>query len=291
MAIRFVHKVNAGDLISSLAGIKHLCEERGEKAIIYQMIGRPGEYFIGAKHPVVDELGNMVCFNESMYQMMKPLLEAQDYIESFEIYNGQQVDYDLDVVRQDVYCGAPNFPLQKWTWMAYPEMACDLSVSWIKIHHFEIDLSVIPQMTADEVIKIWQQTGCMFYRPKPTVILLNFTERYRNYNINYFFLKKYEDSLMFIGMEQEHEIFCKQWGLQMPYVKVENFLELATTMQSCDFFMGNQSFCWNLAQAMHIPRILELYPHAQNCTNFGANGYEFYNTKGAQYYVEKLFNQ
>lgn len=290
MAIKFVHKVNSGDLISSLAGIKHLCEERCEKAVLYQMLNRPGEYFIGAKHPVVDANGAMVCFNDEMFRMMKPLLEAQDYIESFEIYNGQEVDYDLDVVRQDIFCGAPNFPLHKWTWMAYPEMSCDLSKSWVNIPELNIDLGIKSDIGVDEIMRIYNQTGNIFYRAKPKLVLLNFTERYRNYNLNYFFLKKYESSLRFIGTEVEHELFCKQWGLQIPHLKTDNFLHLATLIKSCDLFMGNQSFCWHLAQAMHVPRILELYPHAQNCTNFGADGYEFYNTKAAQYHFDKLFN-
>jgi hypothetical protein len=282
MAIRFVHKVNAGDLISSLAGIKHVCEEKGEKAIIYQMLNRPGEYFLGAKHPVVDELGNMVCFNESMYGMMKPLLETQDYIESFEIYNGQQADYDLDVIRQDIFCGAPNFPLQKWSWMAYPEMACDLSKRWIESYSTDCIFG------NKEGEPLWYQAARNTDHGR---IIINFTERYRNYNINYYFLKKYESDIWFAGVKEEHELFCKKWGLNIPILIINDFKELAMAIKGCKFFLGNQSMCYHLAQAMHIPRILELYPHAQNCTNFGANGYEFYNTKAAQYYVEKLFNQ
>jgi hypothetical protein len=283
MAIKFVHKVNSGDLISSLPGIKKVCDDRGEKAIIYQMLNRPGEYFIGAKHPVVDESGAMVCFNAEMHRMMKPLLEAQDYIESFEIYEGQQVDYDLDVIRQDVYCGAPHFPLQKWTWMAYPEMTCDLSKSWIDVH------------SRDCIVSIRQNGQPSWYQgargSNHNAVILNFTERYRNYNVNYHFLRNHEKDLVFAGVKQEHELFCSQWKLDIPLLLVDDFEHLASAIKGARFFMGNQSMCWHIAQAMHVPRILELYPHVQNCTNFGVNGYEFYNTKAAQYHFEKLFNQ
>lgn len=281
MAIKFVHKVNSGDLISSLAGIKHLCEQRGERAIIYQMLNRPGEYFIGARHPVVDGTGQMVCFNAEMYRMMKPLLEAQDYIESFEIYNGQPVDYDLDVVRQDVFCGAPHFPLQKWTWMAYPEMNCDLSKSWIDVHPYEC----VSSTKLNRELRWYQGRN-----GNHGAVILNFTERYRNYNVNYYFLNKYEKDLVFAGVKSEHELFCKQWGLDIPLLAISDFKELSSAIAGSRFFLGNQSFCWHLAQAMHVPRILELYPHAQNCTNFGANGHEYYNSKAAEFYFEKLFN-
>ena len=262
--IIFKHVVNLGDLISVLPGIRHLYETTGKKAIIYQQLHRPGEYYIGAEHPTKDEKGNAVCFNQQCFDMMKPLLLAQDYIDGFEVYSGQPVDYDLDVVRQQIYCGAPHFPLHKWTWMAYPEMGCDLSKSWLFGHNYAK------------------------YQDK---VFINLTERYRNYNINYFFLKKYEGKIWFIGTRKEHELFCNAWNIEMPYFPVIDFLELASVIKSCKFFLGNQSFAWHLAQAMHVPRILELYPFAQNCTNFGANGYEFYHQPQLEYYVDKLFNE
>jgi hypothetical protein len=253
-----------GDLISSLAGVRHLYKTTGKKAIVYQQLNRAGEYFLNATHPTKGPNGEMVCFNGEMYDMMLPLMLMQDYIQDFEVYEGEEVDYDLDVVRQQIFCGAPHYPLQKWTWQAYPEMECDLSESWIQA----------------ETIDRFKD-----------VIVCNFTERYRNHNINYYFLNKYQTKLVFTGTEDEHRIFCDKWNLTIPLIRVKNFLELAEIIKSCKFFFGNQSFNWHLAQAMHVPRILELFPYAQNCTNFGANGYEFYNQNGLVYHFEKLFNQ
>lgn len=277
--LTYRHVVNLGDLISALPGIKRLYDLTGRKAIIYQQLNRPGQYYPGAEHPTKGDNGEMVCMNQPMFDMLKPLLLAQEYIEDFRVYQGEQVDYDLDVVRQQIYCGAPHFPLHKWTWMAYPEMACDLSEDWIVLPPFFSESDLLPVMSHEEIRKM------------PQTILVNFTERYRNYNINYFFLKQHEASLKFIGTEKEHEIFCNQWGLTIEYVKVHDFLQLARLIRSCDFFMGNQSFAWHLAQAMHVRRILELYPFAQNCTNFGSGGFEFYHQPQLEYYVEKLFNE
>lgn len=280
--LTYRHVVNLGDLISALPGIRHLYKTTGKKAIIYQQLNRPGEYYAGADHPTKNEAGAMVCMNQEMFDMLKPLLLAQEYIEDFRVYAGEKVDYDLDVVRQQVYCGAPHFPLHKWTWMAYPEMACDLSKQWFflrakkETENFRIewgDKKYIPVDGFDDYA------------------LVNFTERYRNFNINYFFLKKYESRLIFAGTKKEHELFCNQWGLNLPLLIVGDFLELAQAIMSCNFFIGNQSFCWHISQAMGIPRILELYPFAQNCTNFGEMGFEFYHQPQLEYYVDKLFNE
>jgi len=281
--LSYRHVINLGDLISTLPGIKHLWKLTGKKAIVYQQLNRPGEYFEGAKHPTVNEKGEMVCFSQQTFDMMRPLLLEQEYIEDFRIYKGEAVDYDLDVVRLQTYCGAPNFPLHKWLWMAYPEMNCDLSESWISTNSLS---NCIFMNTKYKEARWWQAgKGEMHNR-----IIINFTDRYRNHNINYFLLKKYESDIVFAGTEAEYNSFCDNWGLNINRLIVTDFKELADAIKGCRFFLGNQSFCWHLAQAMHVPRILELYPYAQNCTNFGANGYEAYHQHGIEYFVNKLYN-
>jgi len=123
-------------------------------------------------------------------------------------------------------------------------------------------------------------------------IVLNFTERYRNHSINYFFLKKYQDNLIFAGTKKEHESFCINWELEMPRLEIKNFLDLAYVIRDCKFFLGCQSFCWNLAEAMKTPRILEICQYAPNCQPFiGEDSYGFLHQVGVEYYVEKLMNK
>lgn len=263
--LKYRHVVNLGDLISALPGMKQLYETTGKKAIIFQQLNRAGEYYEGASHPTKDEKGQMVCFNERMFEMIRPLLLAQEYIADFDVYKGGHIDYDLDVVRLKIYCGAPHYPLHKWTWMAYPEMITDLSKSWIKA----------PQVPIENL---------------DDKIIVNFTSRYRNNNLNYFFLKEHEKDILFAGTRDEHDKFCRQWGLSIPYLEVNDFLELAGAIKGSRLFLGNQSFCWHLSQAMHTKRILELDLCFQNCTSFGANGYEAYHQPQMEYLVHKLYN-
>jgi ADP-heptose:LPS heptosyltransferase len=59
------------------------------------------------------------------------------------------------------------------------------------------------------------------------------------------------------------------------YVKVKDFKELACVIASSKLFIGNQSFCFSLAEAMKSPRILEVSPKYPNVITAGPHGYDF----------------
>lgn len=258
------HAVNSGDLIASLAGIRQIWKLNQKKAIIYQQLNVPAKYFNDANHPVKDRYGNTVCMSSGQLEMLIPLLKSQEYVEDVFVYMGQKVGVDLDVIRGQTFCNMPYGPIQKWVWMAFPDMACDLSEPWINVEPSDVGKGKI---------------------------IINFTERYRNNTLHYFFLKEHEEDLVFAGTEQEAQSFCDQWGLSIPVLIVSDFLELAKIIKGSRFFMGNQSFCWNLAEAMKVPRILELCKEAPNCTSFGPDGYEVFHQMPLEYYFETLFNK
>jgi hypothetical protein len=263
VAITFKNSSPAGDLIAMLAGIKQLCEEKKSKAIIYQHIGMVGESYSGAKHPFENEQGLPVAMNEYMFNMLKPLLSIQDYIEDFVIYKGEQVDFDLDKGRLQIFTNMPKGSINRWIFHVYPQMACNLSKEWIYIykkHSFN------------------------------NKIIINHTFRHRNYLVNYFFLKRYEKNIVFVGLYDEYETFCKQWNLNIEYLKVNNFKELAAAIKSCHFFSGNQSFCFQIAEALKVPRVLELFEPMPNVIPIGDNAYDYYHQAEAEYYFDKLFN-
>lgn len=109
---------------------------------------------------------------------------------------------------------------------------------------------------------------------KPTVnnyVLANRSARYRNPDINYAFLKNF--NVKFVGLEEEFEDFLKDVP-DAEYIKVDNFLELANIIAGCKLFIGNQSFCYSLAEAIKVPRILEICPFAQNVIPHGLNAWD-----------------
>jgi hypothetical protein len=65
----------------------------------------------------------------------------------------------------------------------------------------------------------------------------------------------------------------------------------ADDIKSSRFILGNQSFGWNIAEAMKTPRILEVCNYAPNCMPFvGEYSYGYYHQVGAEYYFRKLHN-
>lgn len=264
MAIIFGHRANAGDVIACMAGIKQVCETYKEKALFVQRLNFPGHYYDGAVHPVTHE-GEQVCMNQGIFDMLRPLLLSQSYIEDFVINDGQKITVDLDVIRDKCFVNIPYGAIQTWPMLAFPDMATDISKPWIVVEK-------------QDLLK--------------NRVVINFTERYRNETVNYSFLKKYEPDLIFAGTSKEYGLFYRKWGLDIPYLAVDNFLDLAQSIAGARFFVGNQSFCWNLANAMGLPRILEMSGMAPNCQPFiGENNFGYFHTASAKYHFEQLFNK
>ena len=248
------HSANAGDLIASLSGIK----AQGKKATIYQALDVPAGYYQGATHPTTTD-GIMVMMNKKIFDMIKPLVEAQDYIESLQEYRGQVINVNLDKIRGEVFCGMPNFPIQRWISYVYPQLQSDVSKAWLKVERVDLGL-------------------------KDTIII-NRTFRYQNPNLNYFFLKDY--NCVFIGVEQERLEFNKKWGLSLPHYEVRDFYHLAQALMDCKFFIGNQSMAYNIAEGLKSKRILELCQYAPNCFVTGENGREFLHQHALEQYVKE----
>jgi hypothetical protein len=265
-----------GDLLSMLAGIKQVCKDKEKKAIIYQRINTVGVSYQNAEHPYKDENGDPITMNLTMFEKIKPLLEAQDYIERYEIYTGQPFEMDLDKCKLEVFVNAPHGSLARYINHVYPECATDLSRQWLKVN----------------VLKSGFMGDQSFHKKNiyEDKIIINFTFRHRNYYMDYFFLKKYESQLIFAGLPIEHETFCKQWGLEIPLLQDKNFLEFAQILSCCKFFMGNASSNYWIAEALKVPRILEIFPLFPHVIPEGENCYDYYHNQECQNYFDKLLN-
>lgn len=257
---------NAGDLVVLMASLKKLHADTGKRITLYQYLNLPAYYFEGATHPVVDKENNMVCCNEEMFDRLYPIISKQNYIESFEKWTGQGVDYNIDETRDRKYVPMPYGDMFSWNSALYPELNADPSDDWI-----EVD---VPKNS--------------FWGDK---IIINRTERYINPYVSYFFLKPYEDKIYFSGTQNEYELFSRQWGLTLNHLITENFYELAQIMKSCKFGIYNQSLHFHIAQSMHTPRILELCAPFPNTFIHGRDGYQFYYQKSLEYYFQKLMNK
>lgn len=265
------HLANLGDIVSIMPSLKKYFDVTTRRVKLLQVVDFPGQYYPGAVHPTTSADGTQVCVNQAMFDMIKPLVESQEYIHSFEVYSGQHIDLDFDVIRGKTNVNMPHQMIQGWIPMAFPDLACDLSKPWIFLND-KVDSKILKQVNGK--------------------IIVNFTERYRNHNLDYFFLKNYAPDLIFAGTETEYFKFCNKFQLTIPRLEISNFLEYAYALKRCRFTLSNQSFCWNLAQGMHVKRILEVCSWADNCQPFiGEDSYGFFYQVGLEYYFRLLFNK
>lgn len=264
------HSCNLGDIISSLAAVKKFHDVTNRKVVFCQKKNLAAQYYPGATHPTVDENGTMVCINDAMFKMILPLVESQEYIEKFESYEGQNIHLDFDVIRGKTFVNMPKMMIQSWLMFAFPDLAYDLSKPWIflpKNNH------PIQKLVKGKVI-------------------VNFTERYRNNLMDYFYLKNYAPDLIFAGTEKEHWLFCNQYNLSIPRLEVKDFLEMAYALKAARFLLSNQSFLWNLSSSLGTKRTLELAEYAPNCQPFvGEDSYGYYHQVGNEYYFKVLYNK
>src|SRR6478609_10104190 len=125
--IAFKHSGNTGDIIYALAGMKQVCEKYNKQAKIYIWLDRKGFYYEGATHPLGE-----VTMNDYMYKLLKPLLLAQPWVKSVKKYAGQDIQIDLDLVRQR-NVNMPYGHIARWYFYIWPDMACDLSKPWLEV--------------------------------------------------------------------------------------------------------------------------------------------------------------
>jgi len=258
--ISFKHSGNCGDIIYAMPSIGAVCKKYNKKAVIFLRLHTKANYYENAVHP----LGNLML-NRYMFDMIKPLLMAQDYVEDVLIHSGDTIMIDCDIFRQESV-GLPYGSISKWLCYSYPDMHCDLGERW---------LNYIPNEDISDLVK--------------NSIILNFTERYRNQWIDYKFLNynHLKLPLLFVGTDKEAAMFKEQVP-RIKHLKVDNFNELAAAIDNCKFFMGNQSMCYAIAEGLKKDRVLEICSFAPNVITYGANGYDFYKQNALQYYVEQL---
>lgn len=263
--IRIKTSSPAGDLISFMSGFKQLYKEIGKKILVMQRIGMVGVSYADAVHPFKNEEDEPVCMPIEMFQMLRPLFLSQDYIHDFVEWKGEEFDFDMDLIRQERFTNQPRGSLNRWFSYVYPQMQSDLSQKYIQL-----------PKDADS-----QYAGKVF---------LNFTQRHRNYLPAYYFLKPYQDRLIFTGLEKERDLFCKAWGLDIPLLKVNHFLELGMALNSCKFLLANASMVFQIAEGLKIPRILEIFPVMPNVIPVGEHAYDAYDESAIRFYFEKLLS-
>lgn len=213
--------------------------------------------------PEIMRRGGITLLQEDLNRI-KPLLMALDYIEDVRPYNNEKVAVNLDEIMMNPRAKEINIPygdLPRWYSLTWPDMASDLSKPWIEL---------------DDRVHLVNQDK----------IIVSRSARSHNPNISYKFLEQYADRILFIGHEDEHRSFCNYFPVT--HYKVNDFLEMAFLIKSAKFFVGNQSFPFALAEAMKVPRVLEIYSPLPHINPAGENAFSYYYQGAFEYYVTKL---
>lgn len=267
------HSFNAGDSITILPGFQKIYKETGKKVVLHQRIDLPADYSHSNNHPIKSDEGVQVCMNKRMFDFLKPLIEAQAYVERFEVWGGQKVDFDFDLTRQNSRMPLPGGSIHHWASLIFPQLECDLSVPWVKTPH--------------RYAAYKTSTGDYSYIHEN--IIINRTERYNNPYISYSFLKEYEAKLLFVGTDREHAIFCDSHKLNIKRLFVDDALILAQAINDCLFYIGNQSMAWHICDSIKKKRIVEICAEYPNTFPTGADGHSFITQQALEYQFNKLF--
>lgn len=250
----FKHSGNAGDIIYSLPTVYALSE--GAPASLFLHLDQPSKYeMIRGSHPLKN-----VMLNQKMFSMLHPLLVSQPEIKQCTVYNGEKIDYDLDVFR-DSSIMLDRGNIARWYFL-YFAVSADLSKPWLQVQ---------PDNSFSDHIVIARSSG------------------YHSPGINYSFLQKYK-KLAFVGIKEEFEDMRKMIP-SLEYHQVSDFLELAKAIAGCKFFIGNQSFPFSIAEALKVKRILEVCYECPNVVVEGASGYDFCFQPQFEKIVDKLYHQ
>ena len=250
--LNFKHSGHLGDIIYSFPVIKELAKTHTCNLYIASDIPIHVKNYY--KHPA-----GKVMLNSKLISKLLPLLKRQYYLSTAAVWEGQEIDIDLDLFR--------DLPID----------FSFLSHRWyFHIVGIQPDLT-IPYLEVDEhpVIK------------DKVVIVRSF--RARNYFVDYSFLAKY-DNLLFIGIQEEYEDL-KAVVPNLEFYDVKDFYEMAQIIKSSRFFLGNQSFVYAVADGLKVPRLLEANPPFPVVYPLGENSYDFYFQQHFETFFDTLYNR
>ncbi len=252
--VHFKHTGHAGDVIYSIPAMKALAG--GKKIHLYFELHQPNRDFTKhMRHPN----GN-VMLTEKSVALFAPLFEQQPDFVHFGAWNGEPIHYDLTAFRSFPF-DYRMYSITRWYFLTFGVTA-DLGKPWLFIQPDN--------------------------RFKNNIVIAR-SSRYHAPGISYSFLSNY-NNLIFVGVPEEYEAMKKEIP-NLQYHPVADFAELATVIAGCQLFIGNQSFPFSLAEALKVPRILEVYYQCPNVVPEGPHAYDFCYQPQFEKIVSDLLNR
>lgn len=174
---------------------------------------------------------------EDTYLELKPIILAQDYIESFSIHQGEQFDVNLNEFRRVIYSRG----------------------NWVELlsKHFGVPIFKQPWIKWINHLKSSEDLS------DTVVIHRNMTYRDRtngrfNSILNEIILRK---KCVFLTTEQRiYDEFIRQMDIDpkdVPSYEIKTLSELVSILSTCKYYIGNQTSPTAFAVAMYRPMLCE----------------------------------
>ena len=212
MELTFKHRGKLGDILYSLCFVKSM----GGGKLYLQLNGW------------LDQKG---------FDFLKPLILAQSYITDVELWNGQQIDYDLDRFREIMNTSHQRSLVESYFVIFNKTPPINFQTEpWIE---------VLEELHKDSIIVSRVPSGLHGSR-----------EVYNPSYIN--LLKETTNKCFFVGLIEEWHNFIQTFELDIEYRYVENALELAQLIKGADYCVMNQSMPVVIAESMKKKLFLEL---------------------------------
>jgi len=218
----FKHSGDMGDIIFSLPAIRAL----GGGVLYLDPKGGDGNPLMKWADKTRTRL------TAASIDSLKPLLLLQPYITDVQYWEGQPIDFDLDLFRCHV---------RKHNNLS----DCHLAV--FGLPNSERDTA---WLTVPEPIRVEGKTIC-----------ISRTVRcHGNHGFWELSMPLLKPISIFLGLPKEHEIFVYTFGHDLPYHPTKDVLELARVIAGMEQFVGNQCLQHALAEGMKKNLINEVYP-------------------------------
>jgi hypothetical protein len=221
----FKHSGDMGDIIYALpviramgGGVLYMDPEGGLKSPLVKWVGR-----------------DRTKLSAATIESAMPLLRLQPYLEDVRMWEGQSVEFDLDLFRQNIrfnnlsdsHLAAFNLPLT------------ERDMAWLIVD--------TPTPVPD----------------RPLVLARNL--RYHGNDAFWeAFLPQIKNRAIFVGSPLEHQSLVAAFGHEIEYHPTATILDLARVLAGCQQFIGNEGLPRAIAEGLKLNVINEygrLYPN------------------------------
>jgi hypothetical protein len=233
--IKVKHSGHIGDVIYSLPSVAAAAEEFQEKVTYYlhQDVIIGTDYDGGIPKPAI---------SRKLAEFIKPLLDAQPYIDSCVIFDEGPnfhipINCDLDQFRElPINHRFGHLPLH---YMHLGGMFFDYAKPWLSVRG---------------------QDKNKHYKDR---IIVGRSTRNYDTAIDYAALKPYVDAMEFIGTDEEYEAMRRALP-KIKRLKVRDAYETACVIASSRLYIGNSSFNFAVAEGLKKNRLFEMNVQSQS---------------------------